>query len=115
MNRLNTTITGLLLLTILGLMGCFSKEEIPDVSNITVALDRVDYDDAFLSLKGDANLNSELEILKSEYPNLTNIYVENVMQFKRPRDTSDVHLTEIEGFRFTSTTSLKDLFLGSIT
>jgi len=98
MNRLNTTITGLMLLTILGFMGCLESAGIPDVSDITIELDRVDYDDLFLGLKPGDNIRSEVEILKSKHPILSDIFISNIMQFKSPRDTTDLYLTDINGF-----------------
>ena len=98
MNRLNTAITGLLLLTILGGMGCFVGDDIPDVSKIDIHLDRVDYDEAFLTMAAGDNIKSEVEMLKSQHPTLTNIYIDNIMQFRRMRDTTDLYLTDINGF-----------------
>ena len=98
MNRLKTAIAGLLILTILGLMGCFGNNENPDVSEINVDLNRIDFDDAFLGIEPGDDIKSELEILKSQYPNLTDIFIKNIMQFQRPRDTSDLYLNNINGF-----------------
>ena len=98
MNRLKPVIAGLLILTILGWMGCFDSDENPDVSNIKVDLNRVDFDDAFLAMEPGDNIKSEVEILKSQYPILTDIFINNIMQFRRPRDTSDQYLIDINGF-----------------
>lgn len=78
--------------------GCFSTDDRPDVSHISVNIDRVDYDDAFLGMEAGENIQSSLAVLSDQYPILTKIYTENVMQFRHPRDTSDVYFKEINGF-----------------
>ena len=87
-----------MLWTIFATMGCFADDDTPDVSHIDVQLDRVDYDDVFLSMNPEEDLKPQVETLRVEYPNMTDIYIRNVMQFQRPMDTTELYLADIKGF-----------------
>lgn len=102
-------ITAFVLLTISTWMGCFSVDEGPDVSQIEVTVERVDFDDLFLSMEKTspqmvenfdafAQLRSDIETLKSAHPQMTEIYIKNVMGFQKPRDTTELYLMDINGF-----------------
>lgn len=79
-------------------MGCFGGDDNPDVSDIPITLDRVDFDNKFLGLETGDRLQSAIEILKSEHPTLTDIYINNIMRFRSMRDTTDRYIAEIDGF-----------------
>lgn len=85
-------------IALLMMMGCFGSDDTPDVSHIQLSIDRVDFDDAFLGLESGDNIQSSMAILREQYPALTKIYIENVMQFRHPRDTNDNYLADVSGF-----------------
>jgi len=86
-----------LLLTCL-MMGCFGDRDTPDVSDIDVSVEGINYDDAFLALESGDNLKSSLAVLQYQYPSMTQVYIDYVMEMRHPRDTSDAYLAFLDGF-----------------
>lgn len=93
------TVCLLLLFCSIGLLvGCFESDNLPDISHIDIDFEGINYDDEFLAMTSGDNIKSSIEVLKSKFPALTNIYINNVMRFRHPRDTSDIYLDDINGF-----------------
>jgi len=98
MYRLKTAWTAAVVCLILLMIGCFNSDTAPDVSHIDIAVEGVNFDDEFLSLEPGENLKSSLAVLQGRYPGMTQVYIENVLEMKHPRDTSDRYLSFLDGF-----------------
>ncbi|MBT8219907.1 MAG: hypothetical protein KJP00_08780 [Bacteroidia bacterium] len=87
-----------LLIAILAIAGCNIHEVAPDVNHISVHSRFIEYDEAFLKLNPEDDLAPKIESLRDSFPAITDLYIDNVMSFRKRGDTTDLYLTEIQGF-----------------
>ena len=92
--RFHSLLFGIIIFT----FGCKNEGNTPDITNITISPKFVEFDEAFLTLNPERDLGSQLDTLRNNYPGITDLYIENVMGFKRSRDTTNNYLKEIRGF-----------------
>jgi len=101
---------GYVFILILGLSSCWGgkSKHIPDVSGITVDYNIHRFEQDFFTL--DTNdINEAIAALEVKYPEFTHFYLQNVLQIKKPWDTTGVYLQHIKGFlRFPFTKQLYD-------
>lgn len=98
----NTTVfqfIGYVCILSLGLSSCWGgkNKHIPDVSGITVDYKIHRFEQDFFAL--DTNdITTSIAALEVKYPEFTNFYLQNILQIKKPWDTTGVYLQHIKGF-----------------